>query len=327
MFKCTVCSKEYEIKPDYCDCGNDTFDEIVEAKPLVEDFEVEKRKFPTKKVLSILIFILCIISSILVWEINPPSQNTDKTVQKPSTEQKQDIPDIDKIWNSTPPKKTSQKKDNVITVYEKPLPQPAQQVAQQTKPEPFVQNIKKVLQKPAPVQKPQQVVKPRQTQQKPKQQQVQKPKAQPQQVTKPKQTSQTVTTPKTQPTTPKQSAQHVTKPVQRVSTPVQKTTAPKMNATEWTNYKNSLRLALLSKLDLVKILGEGDCVVEFSLDNSGKLLNRRFVYKSQNKSVNDQVYLMLMKLPTYKTPPAGYNGEKVRIKFYINNGYYEISFQ
>ena len=295
MFKCTVCSKEYEIKPDYCDCGNDTFDEIVEAKPLVEDFEVEKRKFPTKKVLSILIFILCIISSILVWEINPPSQNTDKTVQKPSTEQKQDIPDIDKIWNSTPPKKTSQKKDNVITVYEKPLPQPVQQVAQQTNPEPFVQNIKKVLQKPAPVQKPQQVVKPRQTQQ-------------------------TVTT-------PKQPAQRVTKPVQRVSTPVQKTTVPKMNATEWTNYKNSLRLALLSKLDLVKILGEGDCVVEFSLDNSGKLLNRRFVYKSQNKSVNDQVYLMLMKLPTYKTPPAGYNGEKVRIKFYINNGYYEISFQ
>lgn len=327
MFKCTICSKEYEIKPDYCDCGNDTFDEIVEAKSLEEDFEVEKRKFPTKKVLSILIFILCIISSILVWEINPPSQNTDKTVQKPSTEQKQDIPDIDKIWNSTPPKKTSQKKDNVITVYEKPLPQPVQQIALQTNPEPFVQNIKKVLQKPAPVQKPQQVAKPRQTQQKPKQQQVQKPKTQPQQGSKPKQTSQTVTTPKAQPTTPKQPAQRVTKPVQRVSTPVQKTTVPKMDATAWTNYKNSLRLALLSKLDLVKILGEGDCVVEFSLDNSGKLLNRRFVYKSQNKSVNDQVYLMLMKLPTYKTPPAGYNGEKVRIKFYINNGYYEISFQ
>ena len=325
MYKCTICSKEYEIKPDYCDCGNDTFDEIVEAKSLEEDFEVEKRKFPTKKVLSILIFILCIISSILVWEINPPSQNTDKTVQKPSTEQKQGIPDIDKIWNSTPPKKTSQKKDNVITVYEKPLPQPVQQVVQQTNPEPFVQNIKKVLQKPAPVQKPQQVAKPRQTQQKPKQQQVQKPKPHPQQVSKPKQTSQT--TSKAQPTTPKQPAQSVTKPVQRVSTPVQKTTVPKMDAAAWTNYKNSLRLALLSKLDLVKILGEGDCVVEFSLDNSGKLLNRHFVYKSQNKSVNDQVYLMLMKLPTYKTPPAGYNGEKIRIQFYINNGYYEISFQ
>lgn len=49
MYKCTICSKEYEIKPDYCDCGNDTFDEIVEAKSLEEDFEVEKRKFPTKK--------------------------------------------------------------------------------------------------------------------------------------------------------------------------------------------------------------------------------------------------------------------------------------
>ena len=28
MFRCKECQAEYETKPDYCDCGNDTFDEI-----------------------------------------------------------------------------------------------------------------------------------------------------------------------------------------------------------------------------------------------------------------------------------------------------------
>ena len=29
MYKCKECGTEYEIKPDYCDCGNDTFEEIL----------------------------------------------------------------------------------------------------------------------------------------------------------------------------------------------------------------------------------------------------------------------------------------------------------
>ena len=28
MFKCKECGCEYDKKPDYCDCGNNTFDEI-----------------------------------------------------------------------------------------------------------------------------------------------------------------------------------------------------------------------------------------------------------------------------------------------------------
>ena len=30
MFRCKECGTEFDVKPDYCDCGNDTFDEIVE---------------------------------------------------------------------------------------------------------------------------------------------------------------------------------------------------------------------------------------------------------------------------------------------------------
>ena len=99
-----------------------------------------------------------------------------------------------------------------------------------------------------------------------------------------------------------------------------------MDSGEWDRYKNSLRYALLSKLDVVKITGEGDCAISFSFDANGKLLNRKFIYQSTNKSVNDQVYLMLMKLPVFNPPPKNYRGETVKMKFYINNGYYEISF-
>lgn len=28
MFRCTDCGKEYETRPDYCECGNDNFDEV-----------------------------------------------------------------------------------------------------------------------------------------------------------------------------------------------------------------------------------------------------------------------------------------------------------
>ena len=99
-----------------------------------------------------------------------------------------------------------------------------------------------------------------------------------------------------------------------------------MNQQEFLQYKGEIRSALLAKLNITAVSGTGDCAVEFSIDNSGKLINRNFIYKSSNKSLNDEVYLMLMRLPYFKQPPKYYNGEKIRLKFYINNGYYEITF-
>ena len=99
-----------------------------------------------------------------------------------------------------------------------------------------------------------------------------------------------------------------------------------MNSSEFLKYKGEIRSALLAKLNVTAIQGSGECAVEFSLDSTGKLLNRNFIYKSSNKTVNDEVYLMLMRLPYYKQPPKYYNGEKIKLKFYFNNGYYEITF-
>lgn len=37
MYKCTECGTEYDVKPEYCDCGNDTFEEIVVKPVKAED--------------------------------------------------------------------------------------------------------------------------------------------------------------------------------------------------------------------------------------------------------------------------------------------------
>ena len=52
MFICKECGTEFDVKPDYCDCGNDTFDEIVEqvgtpqevTLPKENPFKVEEKK-------------------------------------------------------------------------------------------------------------------------------------------------------------------------------------------------------------------------------------------------------------------------------------------
>ena len=46
MFKCTECGTEYEIKPDYCDCGNDTFEEIKPAAVEPAPVKIEKKPEP-----------------------------------------------------------------------------------------------------------------------------------------------------------------------------------------------------------------------------------------------------------------------------------------
>lgn len=280
MFRCTDCNTEYKIKPDYCDCGNNMFNEIPEQMPAHSYTAI-----PAGQIISIIIFVFCLILAVIPWTI--PAQKS-KPVSSPAKLEKQEanIPDIDKIWND----KTA-----------KALPPiTAQQTAAEPKKSPALRIVKSTTQQPAKnnVTAPKNQSKPepqakKQSSQKPKQQQTinQNKKA----------------TATTLPASPKP---------QR----------PVMSKTEFENYKNGIRLALLSKLDLVKITGAGECAVKFSLAQNGKLINRGFLYQSNNKSLNDQIYYMLMRLPVYKTPPAGYSGEVIKLKFRIDNGAYEISF-
>lgn len=308
MFKCRECGCEYKEKPDYCDCGNNTFDEILPQKKLTLP--------DLRQIISILIFVLCLILAIIPWTIKDKPQTqtiSEKKVQPAAVE---NIPDIEAIWND----KISQPKKPAV------IPEPAP-VETTSQPAPNTAQPKQ-LQIPAPVVKKQAPVQKKITQQPA---QTQKPQTQKTTV-KPvqKQTQPTQTKP---PSVVEKVAQQVSKPQQNSKTTqqTQKQTSqqkPKqIDQTPLINYKNELRIALLAKLNVPNVNGTGDCAVSFSIDTAtGKLLNRNFIYKSNNKSVNDEVYYMLMRLPYFKKPPSIYKGETIKLKFYFNNGYYEISF-
>ena len=123
--------------------------------------------------------------------------------------------------------------------------------------------------------------------------------------------------------------QTVSKPIQPKVTEQPKQTIPAYNPNdpELLKYKSSLRSALFSKFAVGSIQGSGTCIIEFSVNReTGKLENRRFTKQSDNKALNDSVYYMLMSVPKFSIPPSSYHGETIRMKFYLNNGYYEISF-
>ena len=97
------------------------------------------------------------------------------------------------------------------------------------------------------------------------------------------------------------------------------------NSPEMLRYKNNLRAALFSKFAVGSIQGSGECSIQFSVDKTGKLINRKFSKESSNKGLNDTVYYMLMSVPRFSPPPDEYNGETIRMNFKINNGDYEIT--
>lgn len=320
MYRCTECKEEFKEKPDYCTCGNDEFEEF--TAPPVKDSTFQKeqptlphrnfdfKKFDMVKVFSIGFFCLCLILAVIPWLIK--AEKPAKTVQKPKEEVAKTIPDIESLWQNAKPQ--------TQTAETAPKPEPSPKPVQTPEtPKPKTQTTS-TTQKPVAAAK---------TQPKPASKTTSAASKPVKQVS-PAQT-QTSTQPSTQakpklPQSVLNTAQNTTSTQQTVQQPVKKEEQPKMNLSEFLNYKGAIRSALLAKLNVAAVQGSGDCAVEFSIDKNGKLINRNFIYKSQNKSVNDEVYLMLMRLPYYKTPPAHYNGEKIKLKFLFNNGYYEITF-
>lgn len=312
MFRCKECGCEYKEKPDYCDCGNNTFDEILPSKASINLPDI-------KQLVSVLIFILCLILAIIPWTIHDKSQ-PQQTPKVKKVLPKANIPDIEEIWNNQAPQS-------------KPKTTPAKQIS--TKTELKTTATKPVTRQNAPVKQPSKIQPKKSTPTK-----IQKSKTQ--------QTTKTNTVKKSQAAKPKSSPKtgtSQTKPpkvVEKVAQQVSTNTPPQttikkqqstvqkpkpVDKTPLINYKNELRIALLAKLNVPNVTGSGDCAVSFSIDTAtGKLLNRNFIYKSNNKSVNDEVYYMLMRLPYFKKPPSIYKGETIKLKFYFNNGYYEISF-
>ena len=321
MYKCTECGQEYEQKPEYCDCGNNTFEEIKETQEKQEirqeipaavqtqTFEKESVSSPSSNNLylrhderidnkSLAIFILCIILSILsLIFIGRPSKEEQAAQKqtKPQTEKKtqknMQLPSINEIWNSTPPKSAA------------PTQTPVQQNAPQNNNasnQPIIRTIYKIV--------------PNIQQQTPKTQSA-APKA-----TAPKSKKTTAPAPVQKNTT---SSKPKTTPA--ASKPKQATQVNTAQARqELLNYKIILRNKIASKINFLSVVGDGDCVISFKISSSGKLTNRAFSKQSDNDSLNDAVYNAMMQTPAFNPPPAAYKNETLKLSVKMYGGNFEV---
>ncbi len=316
MFKCCECGQEFETKPDYCDCGNDTFEEVLnvekveepiknEEKNVVKSEKVEKTESSVKSkkdidtpvdIPSLVIFVMCILLSLYViffaWS-GKDSDAVTEGVKSENIEKNVAIPSIDKIWDSTVNKEVQ------VVKQEAPVQAPVQQVVEQP-----------IVEKTTPVQKKNEVVK----QQVPVKQQ-QKVQVQ----TKPQVNTQTKT--QTKPVV-SSAPQQTVKPSQ-VKT--QNKQVQKANPQELANYKFALSKKIASRINFANVLGDGTCTVVFKISSTGELTNRKFTVQSSNGMLNDEVYRAILSVPTYKAPPTAYKGEYLKfvVKFYNDN--FEIS--
>ena len=318
MFKCTECEKFFDIKPLYCDCGNDLFEEINPVKnegQTSKNFSKQgvsylKERLERKNisVSALAIFLCSIVFSFIVlfWGDSNFTQNTHLT-GKSANSKNMEIPDIDAFWDNKLPditRNSAQKnaKENVSVVEKNTKNIVPQKVTKnKTLPAPVVKKTKTEQKQIQAVAK-------------------QKTNNEKKNTTVATKLTNTVSKTTTKTTLPKtQTTSVTTKPAQVVQ-------QPKVNTEEMNNYKIALRNALFSKLSVVAIVGKGRCGIEFSVDVTGKLVNRAFTFQSDNKSVNDEVYKMLMRLPSFYPPPEGYNGEKIKMTFTFDNGSYLIDF-
>ena len=66
MYKCNECGAEYKIKPEYCDCGNDEFTEIVSEKKSIVKNKTSFLKTYNISPFALIFFIFCFIFSSII---------------------------------------------------------------------------------------------------------------------------------------------------------------------------------------------------------------------------------------------------------------------
>lgn len=286
MYICKECNLKYKIKPEYCNCGNDTF-QYIEDEPQKAEKHIRHNLTLEEKseIVSRIFFVICIIFAVLVWFIPMSSKPAQPQATTQPNVINKNIPDITKIWNDTP-------------IYqpetEKPIIQTEPIILTPTAP---VQkkNLDKPISKAPVTNVKQQITEPPKAVQKPQAPVVKQPVQEPVKIVE----------------TPKKIEPQ--KPVYNPNSPTM------------IDYKTKLRAKLFTKFAVGSIQGSGSCSISFSIDKSGKLINRKFTRESDNKSLNDTVYYMLMSVPTFSAPPAEYDGSPLNMTFKINNGNFEIS--
>ncbi len=324
MFKCKECGSEYKEKPDYCDCGNDTFDEIKEVTVNVSDKtevtethkesqpqqqketdNIETKPAKTEKPvktdkISLIIFIICLILSfvVLIFPVNT-SVKTDNTTSD-EVQNSGSIPAINSIWDNSAP---------VVQKTELPKTSPVSSEKTEEKKNYKINNdVDKKITNTTSANS----LTPKNNNVNP----VKNSNVKPKPTNKVEQTKQNdkITTP-----APKQ------KPI---STPTSQTTSNTnkvQNEISLNSYKVALRNKIASNIDFASIVGDGTCAITFKIDANGKLVNRNFAQQSENTSLNDAVYNAMLAVPNYKTPPSTYKNTTLKLVVKFVSGNFEVS--
>ncbi len=132
MYRCTECNKEYSECPDFCDCGNDSFEEIYEeeeyyepvrpvkhSKPKLSEEEIEEmQQEALDKKKALITIVICLLLSIIVLFLPPYPQKKMEKVKQQAKEANIKLPDISTYWDNTLP---SQFRKPVNTVSNLPV--------------------------------------------------------------------------------------------------------------------------------------------------------------------------------------------------------------
>ena len=406
MYKCSECGNEYNIKPKYCDCGNDIFIETednIDFEPQeIDDIEEEsllpkrnnqsriyKRK--TFSPFAIIVFAGCIILSLLVlFVIANPEKDVQNEKSAIVTEEKTEIPSIDKYWDNTPVKEAKVEKINKEE--EKPIldlmPKIVQEILPKEEPKKSVpqspkisnnrsnpvaqsknapQNTKQKLQTPVQTSNAKTVAKaaasskpasPSSSQNvmtfgdltnkirnqysaqnalsntqshNTSQSKTNIPTHTSLQSTNTSKTNISSATSQTVAKAFPQTTQ-TSRTTQNTQTsqpaPVAQTQPAKSQAQlrqELSNYKSGLRNNIARKIDFTKVIGDGECVLAFKINSSGRLTSKSFTVQSSNITLNDAAFNALNTTTSYNSPPEAYKGETLKLKIKFYNGNFEIS--
>ena len=359
MYRCKECGTEYEVKPDYCDCGNDEFEQLqpeldikpAEEKPEIkrvkpaearsnktftpppvrteynEQYSFMKRLFSAVDPLSLAFFCVCIVVSFYIvfcaWnpkELETPAEQTNElSIPK-------NIPSIDKIWNNALPvqvsadKKAEQKEEVISKIIPVILPQ---QTAETKK---IIQQVSQPKVTRVPLKKVETTPK-----------KVQKNTATVKTNTSVQEKAKKEAEEKArQEALIKQKAEQERKAAEAEHLKILRAEQAKKAEAEkvkqeaaarqdYINYKAQLRNTLGRKIDFTRVIGDGSCTVAFKIDPYGNLINRSFAKQSTNNTLNDAVYNAVMSTPTFNPPPRAYKNETLNLSIRFYNGNFEIS--
>ena len=160
MFVCQDCLKEYSVKPDFCDCGNNIFNEVevaavienvekVKGQTFLDQYPYLEKSMESLDVLSCIIFIALLILSIVSWFVignyGTAGSLLAKHVSHNNVKQNKPSVDINSLWDDTQPKPVVQKIANSTS--EPVIQEEPQNNQNESEPQPE-QNVQESIPKP-----------------------------------------------------------------------------------------------------------------------------------------------------------------------------------